>query len=148
MILLAPDSRSSTWDLVRGSFGPDVEFLDRALRFTFQRCVIDPTHVALGGFSDGASYALSLGVSNGDLFSHLVAYSPGFIDPSPPVVGRPRVFVSHGTHDSFLSARVTRDVLVPRLRREGYDVTFQLFEGGHAVPAEISELALDWFVEV
>jgi len=37
MIVLAPDSRSSTWDLVYGGFGPDVQFLNQALRLTFQR---------------------------------------------------------------------------------------------------------------
>jgi phospholipase/carboxylesterase len=146
MILLAPDSRSSTWDLIRGGFGPDVEFLDRALRYTFNRCRIDPTRLALGGFSDGASYALSLGVSNGDLFSHLVAFSPGFYAPSEPIVGSPAVYVSHGTHDGILPVGASRDVIVPTLRDAGYDVTFEEFDGGHEVPGTISESALDWFV--
>jgi phospholipase/carboxylesterase len=43
--------------------------------------------VALGGFSDGASYALSLDLTNGDLFASLIAFSPGFIqlDPAPAI---------------------------------------------------------------
>ena len=146
MILLAPDSRSSTWDLVRGSFGPDVDFLDRALKHTFERTRIDPARIALGGFSDGASYALSLGVSNGDLFSHLVAYSPGFLRPSDPVVGKPLVYVSHGTRDGILPVSSSRNLIVPTLREDGYDVTYQEFDGGHEVPAAISESALDWFL--
>ncbi len=109
MILLAPDSRSSTWDLVRSGFGPDVDFLDRALRHTFERCRIDPERIALAGFSDGASYALSLGLSNGDLFSHLVAYSPGFMSVSGQPVGEPRIFISHGTEDTILPVSGTRD---------------------------------------
>ncbi len=43
------------------------------------------------GFSDGASYALSLGVPNGDLFTHIVAFSPGFMrlpDQEPAGGGR------------------------------------------------------------
>ena len=146
MILLAPDSRSSTWDLVRSGFGPDVDFLDRALKHTFERTRIDPARIALGGFSDGASYALSLGVSNGDLFSHLVAYSPGFFRPSDPVVGKPLVYVSHGTRDGILPVSSSRDFIVPTLREDGYDVTYQEFDGGHEVPAAISESALDWFL--
>jgi phospholipase/carboxylesterase len=146
MVLLAPDSRSGTWDLAIGDFGPDVEFLDRALRYTFQTCRIDPARVALGGFSDGASYALSLGVSNGDLFSHLVAYSPGFYEPSDPIVGKPRVYVSHGTWDDVLPVTISRDDIVPGFRGAGYDVTYREFEGYHEVPAEISESALDWFL--
>ena len=33
--------------------------------------------------SDGASYALSLGLGNPQLFTHLVAFSPGFMRPPP-----------------------------------------------------------------
>lgn len=147
MILLAPDSRGSTWDLILGRLGPDVEFLDRALEYTFERCRIDPARIALGGFSDGASYALSLGVSNGDLFSHLIGYSPGFVLGTDPIVGKPRVYISHGTQDSVLPVALSRDFVVPTFVDEGYDVTYQEFEGGHEVPSEISEAALDWFLD-
>jgi phospholipase/carboxylesterase len=135
MVFLAPDSRSSsTWDLMRAGFGPDVEFIDRALEHTFDRCLIDPERIAFGGFSDGASYALSLGVLNGDLFSHLVAYSPGlYVEPDSPV-GQPSVFVSHGALDGILPVTASRNVIVPT--------------GGHEVPAEISSEALDWFLGV
>jgi len=34
------------------------------------------------GFSDGASYALSVGITNGDLFTHVIAFSPGFVAPA------------------------------------------------------------------
>ena len=146
MIFLAPDSRSSTWDVLMGGFGPDVEFLDRALQHTFQRCRVDPGRIALGGFSDGASYALSLGLPNGDLFSHLTAYSPGFYVRPEQSVGRPAIFVSHGTDDNILPVSASRDTIVPTLRDAGYDVNYQEFVGGHEVPAEISEAALDWFL--
>jgi phospholipase/carboxylesterase len=146
-IVLAPDSRGATWDLVRGGFGPDVAFLDEALRHTFARCHVDPSRVALGGFSDGASYALSLGVANGDLFSHMVAFSPGFYAPGEPITGRPRVWVSHGTRDQILSYANTSGRLVPELRDAGYDVTFVSFDGDHGVPGEISESALSWFLD-
>lgn len=146
MILLAPDSRGGTWDLIRrGEFGPDVDFLDQALNHTFQRCRVDRTRVALGGFSDGASYALSLGVSNGDLFTHLVAYSPGFYRHGDRSRVKPRIFVSHGTRDPILPFSTTRDRIVPQLRDAGYDVTFQEFDGGHEVPSAIGSAGLDWF---
>jgi predicted esterase len=147
MVLLAPDSRGSTWDFAAtGTFGADVAFLDRALQYAFDRCRIDAGRIALAGFSDGASYTLCLGPSNGDLFSHLVAYSPGFRETVAPIVGKPRVFISHGTSDPVLPIATTRDEIVPGLRHAGYDVTFQEFDGGHQVPAAISEAALDWFV--
>jgi predicted esterase len=37
-------------------------------------------------------------------------------------------------------------LIVPELRNAGYDVTYREFDGGHEVPAEISEEALDWFL--
>lgn len=146
MIVLAPDSRAATWDLGLGGFGPDVAFLDEALQYTFDRCRVDPTRIALAGFSDGASYALSLGVSNGDLFSHLVAYSPGFFLLSERLVGRPGVFVSHGTDDRILPVTTTRDLIVPEFQVSGYEVVYEEFIGGHAVPPAITEAALDWFL--
>lgn len=147
MVFLAPDSRDPSWDLIsRGGFGPDVQFLDQALAHTFERCRIDAARIALGGFSDGASYGLSLGVSNGDLFSHLVGYSPGFFSPSDPIVGKPRIFISHGSEDPILPVTNTRNRLVPGFQDADYDVTYEEFEGGHEVPAAISESALDWFL--
>jgi len=146
MVLLAPDSRAATWDLALGGFGADVLFLDEALQYTFDRCRIDPSRIAFGGFSDGASYALSLGVLNGDLLSHLVAYSPGFFLLSEQVVGRPGVFVSHGTDDHILPVTTTRDLIVPELQDSGYEVVYEEFIGGHTVPSTITEAALDWFL--
>ena len=147
IVLLAPDSRSNTWDVIQGLFGPDVDFIDRALQHTFDRCRIDPTRLALAGFSDGASYALSLGISNGDLFTHLIAYSPGFIASGPPV-GKPKVFVSHGTADTILPVTLSRDSIVPTLRGADYDVTYEEFDGGHEIPSEIGDASLEWFLDV
>jgi phospholipase/carboxylesterase len=146
VIMLAVDSRDSTWDRVRGVFGPDVWFIDTALAWTFERCFVDPTHIALAGFSDGASYALSLGVSNGDLLTHLIAFSPGFMAPTDPIVGSPKVFVSHGVQDAVLSVENTQNVILPSLLTGGYDVTYEEFAGGHNVPRSIGEQAFDWFL--
>jgi predicted esterase len=145
MVFMAPNSRAVTWDVTTAGFGEDVEFINRALRHTFERCRIDASKIVLGGFSDGASYALSLGLTNGDLFSHLVAYSPGFLF-APDPVGTPLVYISHGTQDQILSITVTRDSIVAGLRDAGYNVTYEEFDGAHEVPAEITESALDWFL--
>ena len=81
MILLSPQSQSSSWDVIRGGYGPDVQIMDKTLKSVFERYTIDPKKCSIGGFSDGASYALSIGTTNGDLFSHIVAFSPGFMRP-------------------------------------------------------------------
>jgi phospholipase/carboxylesterase len=144
-MLLAPDSRAYTWDVVLGGFGPDVEFVDRALARAFSLREVDPAHVAIGGFSDGASYALSLGLANGDLFSRVVAFSPGFVADLPHR-GAPHLFVSHGTRDEILPIETCGRRIANDARREGYDVRFVEFDGGHAVPAEVAETAMDWLL--
>jgi len=78
-VIVAPDSRGRTWDAIEGRMGPDVEFIDTALRSVFAHVRVNPARVAMAGFSDGASYALGLGLANGDLFSHVIAFSPGFV---------------------------------------------------------------------
>jgi len=143
-LLLAPDSRDVTWDAVRGPYGPDVAFLDRALADAFAHYAVDPGRVAVSGFSDGASYALSLGLTNGDLFGHVIAFSPGFMVPAAQR-GTPRLFISHGTQDRVLPIDVCSRRIVPPLERAGYDLRYREFEGGHAVPAPIAGEAVAWF---
>ena len=143
LILLAPDSRDRTWDVLLGGFGPDVAFIDRALTQTFGRYAVDPARVAVEGFSDGASYALSLGLTNGDLFGAVVAFSPGFLSPETPR-GMPRIYVSHGIQDDVLPIDYCSRRIVPSLERAGYDVTYHEFDGPHTVPPEIVDEALAW----
>lgn len=146
MVLLAIDARATTWDRIRGGFGPDVAYLERAMGHVFDRVNVAPERIALAGFSDGASYALSLGPANGNLFPYLIAFSPGFSNPPEGRVGSPRVFVSHGTNDTILPVGSSRDVIVPTFRSDGYDVEYVEFEGGHEIPADIGGRALDWFL--
>ena len=146
LVLLAVDARDATWDVLRGGFGPDVSFLDAALAHSFARVDVDPGRVALAGFSDGASYALCLGLGNGDLFGHLVAFSPGFWFPAD-AAGRPRIFVSHGVDDAVLPIDRCSRRLVPALRSAGYDVLFREFAGGHTVPDDIARAAVDWMLD-
>lgn len=148
MLLLVPTSKEYTWDVIvgRGRYGPDVAAIDRALESTFNRYAVDPARVAVGGFSDGASYALSLGITNGDLFTHVLAFSPGFMMPAGQR-GSPRVFVSHGTRDEVLPIDRCSRRVVPQLKRAGYDITYREFEGGHAVPPDVAREAVGWFAD-
>jgi phospholipase/carboxylesterase len=145
IVLLIPNSISNSWDLMRGGFGPDVVRLDSSLAQVFRRCSIDPRRIALGGFSDGATYALSLGVANGDLFSSLIAFSPGFFAPEKPK-GKPRIFVTHGTADRILPIDQTSRQIVPMLKQNGHDLTYQEFAGGHTIRPEHMREALAWFL--
>ena len=147
LILLALSSREYTWDLlVSRRYGPDATAIDRALEWALSRYAVDQSRIAVGGYSDGASYALSLGISNGDLFTHVLAFSPGFVGPIRRVCS-PRIFVSHGTRDRWLPIDRCSRAIVPRLRGAGYEVHYREFEGGHVVPPEIALEAVGWFVE-
>jgi predicted esterase len=122
---------------MRGDFAADVTFLNRALERVFETVSVDPRGISIGGFSDGATYALSLGLINGDLFSRVLAFSPGFVVPGAPH-GKPRLYVSHGTADQILPIDRCSRRIVPALQKLGYDVTFREFEGGHEVPSGIA----------
>lgn len=143
VLVLLPSSSAGTWDLVTGRLGEDVAGLDTALEHVVSTCEV--SRVALAGFSDGASYALSLGLANGDLVDAVLAFSPGFLAP-PVRVGRPRAWVSHGTADTVLPVdrcgrRVARD-----LRAAEHDVRYEEFDGGHVVPAEQARAAFQWWL--
>ncbi len=143
-IVLAVDSRQRTWDVIVSHYGADIAFIDRALAQTFARYAIDPNHIAIGGFSDGASYALSVGITNGDLFTHVIAFSPGFMAPAAQI-GKPQVFISHGQWDAVLPIDRCSRRIVPQLKRAGYDVLYQEFDGPHTVPAAIAREGMTWF---
>ena len=147
LVLLAPESRDPRdWDFVfPGYYGPDVEFIDRALEQTFDRLAVDAGRVAIEGFSDGASYAISLGLANGDLFTHVIAFSPGLVDQVAQR-GEPSIFIAHGTRDEVLPIDESSGRRVSRLERDGYEVRYRKFDGGHRVPPEIAREAAYWIV--
>jgi phospholipase/carboxylesterase len=145
-ILLLPESRLRTWDRIIGhAFGPDLLFVDAALKLVFKSLSIDAAHVAVGGFSDGASYSLSVGLTNGDLFTHVVAFSPGQSSPAQRT-GQPRVFIMHGVEDDVLPIDECSREIVPALRKDGYDVTYEEFHGLHLVVDEEKTKMFDWFL--
>jgi predicted esterase len=141
--VLALSSEGRTWDAIRGTFGADAEHIDAALDATFARLPIDPARVVIGGFSDGATYALSLGLINGDLFHKVIAFSPGFLIESEPY-GHPAVFLSHGRRDDILPFDRCGARLATLLKDEGYALTFRAFDGGHEIPPAIARDAMAW----
>ncbi|MGQ5261558.1 alpha/beta hydrolase [Micromonospora sp. ZYX-F-536] len=141
LLLVAPHASASSWDLIAGGFGADVRRIDGLLATVFDGYPV--RDVTLGGFSDGASYALSLGLANGDLVDAVVAFSPGFAAP-PATHGRPRIYVSHGVDDRVLPIDMCSRRLVPHLHSLGYDVTYEEFPDGHEVPTSVRESATAW----
>ena len=132
LVIVAPAAAGVTWSL--GS--TDIDFVDLALRRAFARCRVDPRRVAVGGFSAGAGLALWLGLSNGDLFKHVLSLSPGATLPDRRV-GKPRVFPAHGTRDRVIPIAQGGDSVARLLRADGYLVVYWRFDGGHRVLPEL-----------
>jgi phospholipase/carboxylesterase len=150
--ILAPESPGPTWGTGPKNWGYDYVAINRALEDAFARCAIDRNRLAIGGFSDGASYALSLGLANGDVFRYVIAFSPGFIVRAR-ARGRiggdnkievPLVYIAHGSGDNVLPIGSTSRVFVSSLRKNGYNVEFREFSGGHHVSLQVADHAMSW----
>src|SRR5262245_5555710 len=151
-IILAPESPGVSWGTGPKNWGYDYLTINRALEEAFARCAIDRDRLAIGGFSDGASYALSLGLANGDVFSYIIAFSPGFIVRAQArgrigtnnEVQVPLVYIAHGTADNVLPIASTSRIFVSSLRKNGYNVEFREFSGGHHVSRQVADQAMTW----
>ena len=144
-IILAPEAPGQTWGAGPKSWGYDFVSINHALEAAVARCAIDRNRLAIGGFSDGASYALSLGLANGDRFGNVIAFSPGFfVGGKARGKPSPQIFISHGIGDRVLPIDVCSRAFVPGLRKNGYKIEFQEFSGGHDLPPAIRDQAMEW----
>lgn len=146
LIILAPEAGSRTWDLILGGFGSDVIFINDALQAAYRTVNVDPARICTSGFSDGASYSLSLGLTNGDLFTKIAAYSPGFMHTTEQR-GQPEFFISHGTMDEVLPVQSSYSI-VTQLEAAGYTVDFREFDGGHAISLSLARASFAWMTGV
>lgn len=144
-LLLAPQSMFPTWDIVIGGHGPDLQRLDAALAMVASRFRLDATRLAFAGFSDGGSYALSLGLTNGDVASHVIGLSAGFMN-SFTQAGTPRVFLAHGRSDRQLPIETSAHVHARRLLEAGHDLTLQPFDGDHVIVPWVVARAVEFFL--
>jgi poly(3-hydroxybutyrate) depolymerase len=138
-LVLAQRSIGVSWDSVRRSFGVDVEVSNYLINWVIRRHAIDTQRIGITGFSDGASHALSLGLTNGDLFSGILAFSPGFMRPAN-LTGKPRIVIAHGLTDKILSVDCGRRC-AQQLTNGRYDVHYHEFDGGHTVPLAFASTA-------
>lgn len=143
-ILLVPENEVPTWHLRKLPAGSDPVLIDNALAYVFARATIDPHRIVLAGHSDGASTAMSVGLLNGDLFSHIMMFSGSSVFGAKGI-GKPRLFIAHGHQDDVLPFDNAKTI-ADRLAALGYDVTFRDFQGGHGLPAEVARDALAWFL--
>lgn len=145
VIVIAPESRAQTWGQSIPGFDADVRYLGAAYRYVSQVLNVDESHVALGGHSDGAGYALAMGLAYGDVFNHLMIFAAGMLIPFRKK-GKPRIFLAHGVNDVQMPIDRTARLFAPQLKADGYDVTYREYEGGHGVPAPIVREGFDWLL--
>lgn len=142
--LLSVDSLRPTWDIMAGGFyGPDVDFINSSLLATFNVLNVDSGRVAIEGYSSGATYALAMGRTNGDLFSHVISFSAGGTEPYTPK-GMPKFFLAQGLNDQVYDITQTGRVLSKNLISAGYIVDYVEFDGGHELPDAIVQQAIAW----
>lgn len=145
-LLLVPQSQFPTWDIVIAGNGPDRARLDQELAFVADRFLLDPSHLAFAGHSDGGSYAMSLGLTNGDFVSHVIVSSAGFLSVHVQE-GAPRVFISHGTQDEQIPIDRSGRVHAAKLKAAGYDVTYVEYDGPHAYRPAVVSRAVAFFLD-
>jgi phospholipase/carboxylesterase len=145
VIVVAPDSRDVTWGRSAPGFDQDVRFIGAAFRKASQTYNLDPDRVALGGRSDGAGYALSMGLAYGDTFNHLIVIAGGLMAPVRRK-GKPKIFMAHGIDDKQMPIDRTGRLFSAQLKDEGYDITYREYDGGHATPVFVVRDAFQWLV--
>jgi predicted esterase len=157
-LLLAVQSKGATWDTVRLAtrpafdgvtdvyrmFGADTDRIETALSTALGAGDADARSVLLVGFSDGASYALSLGLANQSIFRGVVAIAPGFYVEPRPTAAKQRLFIAHSPADQVLPFLRTRDDIVTPLKRAGFDLRFRQFDGGHTVLSSVLAEGVDY----
>jgi len=145
-LILAPHSTYATWDIVIGGSGPDLERLQQALAEVTLHYRIDNRHIAFAGFSDGASYALSIGITNGDIASHVIAFSGGFMSIFMQE-GAPQIFIAHGLRDEQLPIETSGRANANKLKAAGYDVQYVEFDGLHVIQPDVVSMAIQFFLK-
>ena len=159
-LLLSIQSSGATWDTVRlvrdatkhgrashdQLFGDDTGRVERALSVALRAADANRRAVMLMGFSDGASFALSLGLANPAIVRGIIAFAPGFHVEPAAINPRQRLFIAHSPTDRILSFERTRFDTVTSLKHAGFDLRFRPFDGGHRVDTAVLSEGVDFIL--
>jgi poly(3-hydroxybutyrate) depolymerase len=145
-LVITPESRDITWGKEVPGFDQDVKYIGAAFRHVGSLVNIDFDRVALGGQSDGAGYALTMGLAYGDTFHYLIVLAGGGLIEPIRRQGKPKIFIAHGVKDTTMPIDISGRKNAKQLKDEGYDVTYREHDGGHGTPFEITREAMLWFL--
>lgn len=144
VILLSIQSRGRTWAQRKPKDGEaDVANIKAAIGGLAAKAPFEPGRTVVMGFSDGASYALSVGMAYPDLFRTIVAFSPGYAFAPPRLDTEQRIFISHSRRDPILPAENTRQ-MIKGLKSAGFAPEVHWFNGGHEIDPELKKAAFDF----
>lgn len=151
-LFLVPRSLDATWDLITGRGQADLEFLEHAWDLVYRRYPVDADRQVLMGYSDGASYALSMALSNPGVFDAALCWAAGFVVVDRSSIGRPgrkpRIYLEYGTHDELFPFEQIALPMRDDLRKAGYELEFSVDEGGRHWPSGTFHAeALSWYFD-
>jgi phospholipase/carboxylesterase len=143
-LLLSIQSSGRTWARRKPSGKEaDVVNIETAMTALSSTMPVDRNRVTVMGFSDGASYALSVGMAYPDLFHTIVAFSPGYAFAPKELDTEQRIFITHSRRDPILPAENTRR-MVEGLERAGFAPEVHWFSGGHEIDPQLKKAAFDF----
>lgn len=143
-ILLSVQSSGRTWAQRKPKDDEsDVANIKAAIVELTAKAPIDKQHTTVMGFSDGASYALSIGMAYPGLFRTIVAFSPGYAFAPSDIDKEQRIFIAHSRRDPILPAANVRD-MIKGLEGAGYSPEVRWFNGGHEIDPQLKDAALDF----
>jgi predicted esterase len=144
VILVSVQSSGRTWAQRKPRDGEaDVANIKAAIAGLSAKAPVEPGRTTVMGFSDGASYALSVGMAYPDLFRTIVAFSPGYAFAPTQLDTEQRVFIAHSRRDPILPAENTRQ-MVKGLESAGFAPEVHWFNGGHEIDPELKKAAFDF----
>ena len=143
-ILLSVQSSGHTWAQRKPTDDEaDVANIKTAISELTVKAPIDRGRTTVMGFSDGASYALSIGMAYPGLFRTIVAFSPGYAFAPSDIDTQQRIFIAHSRRDPILPAANVRD-MIKGLESAGYSPEVRWFNGGHEIDPQLKNAALDF----